>query len=151
MLTWDFETRRRKNTCSVFVYPSPAEMQLLKPRWLGNWHGNKWILFEPRENGSETGETGGEPRPIFFSECVTQCGLTGDRNNGNRTRNVTNEKNNLIARWQASCEQEGEEAKGHTEEAEQMRKIVRYRKNAIPPERHPNGGRRGSRRKQAAI
>ena len=35
MLTWDFETRRRKNTCSVFVCPSPVEMQPLKTRWLG--------------------------------------------------------------------------------------------------------------------
>ena len=61
-------------------------------------------------------------------------------------------KNNLFARWQASCEQEGEEAKGHTDEAEQMRKIVRYRKHAVPEQqRHSNGGRRGSRRKQAAT
>lgn len=68
--------------------------------------------------------------------CVTPCGLTGDRNNGNRTtvtRNVTKEK-------QPICE------------AEQMRKIVRYRKNSVPePEQHPNGGRCGSRRKQAAT
>ena len=100
--------------------------------------------------------TGGEPGPIcfpfFFSECVTQCGLTGDGNNGNRTRKCDEGKTHLFARWQASCEQEGEEAKGHTDEAEQMRKIVRYRKNAVPePERHPNGGRCGSRRKQAAT
>ena len=36
-------------------------------------------------------------------------------------------KNNLFARWQTSCEREGEEAKGHPGEAEQG-KIVRYRK-----------------------
>ena len=70
------------------------------------------------------------PGLFCFSECVTQCGLTGDRSNGNRTRDVTKEKT-TFARWQASCEQDGEEAKGHTDEAEKMRKIVRYRKNAV--------------------
>ena len=60
-----------------------------------------------RGGGGELGKT---PDPSLF--CVTPGGLTGDRNNGNRTtvtRNVTKEK-------QPICE------------AEQMRKIVRYRK-----------------------
>ena len=164
MLTWDSETRRRKNTCSVFVCPSPEGINAAsETEMTGASSDFKNILnMETNQDCSNLarmavrrGGLGQNLDLSFCSECVTLCGLTEDRNNGNRTtvtRNVTKEKKNLFARWQASCEQEGEEAKGHTDEAEQMRKIVRYRKNAVPePELHPNGGRRGSRRKQAAT
>ena len=144
MLTWDSETRRRKNACSVFVCPSPGEINAasetemtgasadFKNIW--NRETNKYCSNLARM-AVRRGGLGKNPDLSLF--CVTPCGLTGDRNNGNRTtvtRNVTKEK-------QPICE------------AEQMRKIVRYRKkNAVPePERHPNGGRCGSRRKQAAT
>ena len=144
MLTWDSETRRRKNTCSVFVCPSPgginaaSETEMIgasadfKNIW--NRETNKYCLNRARMAVRRGEGLGKNPDLSLF--CVTPWGLTGDRNNGNRTtvtRNVTKEK-------QPICE------------AEQMRKIVRYRKNAVPePERHPNGGRCGSRRKQAAT
>ena len=146
MLTWDSETRRRKNACSVFVCPSPGEINAasetemtgasadFKNIW--NRETNKYCSNLARMAVRRGGGLGKNPDLSLF--CVTPGGLTGDRNNGNRTtvtRNVTKEK-------QPICE------------AEQMRKIVRYRKktNAVPePERHPNGGRCGSRRKQAAT
>ena len=50
--------------------------------------------------------------------------------------------------------QKGRKRRGMPTKRNKMRKIVRYRKtkNAVPePEQHRNGGRRGSRRKQAAT
>ena len=59
----------------------------------------------------------GENPALFFSECVTQC---GNRRSEQREphKKCDEGENNLFARWQASCKQEGEEAKGHTDEVE---------------------------------
>ena len=54
---------------------------------------------------------------FFFSESVTQCGNRRSEQ-WEAHKKCDEGKNNLFARWQASCRQEREEAKGHTDEAE---------------------------------
>ena len=64
------------------------------------------------------GGLGENPGLFFFPECVTQSGLRGDRNNENRTRNVTKEKTTYLL-----------DGKPHVNEKERKRRGIPAKRN----------------------
>jgi len=133
MLTWDPETRRHKNTCSVFVCPSPGGINAASENEMTgassdfkdilNMGTNKYCSNLVRiwqwDGGGGLGEN---PDQFLFFECVTLCGLTGDRNNGEHSRDKKCDEGKTTYLLDGKPHMnKKEEAKGHTDEDE-MRK-----------------------------